>query len=83
MPGVSRQQEHRHAAMGLGVRIGDREDHEERRVQRVGGEELVAREHPVVAVPRARQMNCVGSAPACGSVIENAENSSPSSSGRR
>ena len=31
----------------------------------------------------ARQMNCVGSAPACGSVIENAENSSPSSSGRR
>ncbi len=31
----------------------------------------------------ARVLNCVGSAPACGSVIEYDENSSPSSSGWR
>jgi hypothetical protein len=50
--------------------FGHRHHDQERRGLGVGGEELPAVDHPVVAVAHGRVVNSVGSAPACGSVIE-------------
>ena len=76
---VDRHDEHRRAPVRRRVRVGDGHDDEEVGDRAVRGEPLVPVEHVAVAVADAHGVaSCVGSEPGVsGSVIENAERSSP------
>ena len=80
---VHRHDEHRRAPVRRRVGVGDGHHDQEVGDRAVGGEPLVPVEHVAVAVAYgAASTSCVGSEPGVsGSVIENAERSSPSSSG--
>ena len=79
---VGRDDEHRRAPVRRRVGIGHRHHDQEVRDRSVRREPLVPVEDPAVAVAHARVRSCVGSEPGVsGSVIENADCSSPASSG--
>ena len=82
--GVGVDDEHRGALVRPGVGVGDRHHDQEVGDRAVGGEPLVAVDHPVVAVADRPGRSSVGSEPAVsGSVMLNADFRSPASSGCR